>query len=169
FETPTPALTALHDAMAQRGLTVEEIYAGDRLKTHDSSRWLVLHPPRRGVLGSDNANSLTLRADYTGRTILLTGDLEPPGMDDLLAGEPIACDVALAPHHGSSRSGQDEFLAWCRPEWVVISAAANEGAAAVTASGNVGARALHTGQAGAVQVRLGVGGVEVRTWRREPW
>jgi len=150
-------------------LAVGETYAGDRLKVQDSSRWLVLHPPRRGVIGSDNANSLTLRADYASRTILLTGDLEPPGMDDLLAGEPIACDVALAPHHGSSRSGQDEFLAWCRPEWVVISAAANEGDAAVTASGNVAARALHTGRSGAVQVTLGAGRFEVRTWRREPW
>jgi competence protein ComEC len=169
FENQTPALTALYAAIGQRGLAVGEIYAGDRLKVPDPSRWLVLHPPRRGVLGSDNANSLTLRADYAGRTILLTGDLEPPGMDDLLAGEPIACVVALAPHHGSSRSGQDDFLAWCRPQWVVISAAANEGDAAVTAAGNVAARALNTGRSGAVQVTLGTGRFEVRTWRREPW
>jgi competence protein ComEC len=170
FENQTPALTALHDAMQQRGLAVGEIYAGDRLKVRDSSHWLVLHPPRRGVVGSDNANSLTLRADYAGRTILLTGDLEPPGMNDLLAGEPIDCDVALAPHHGSTRSGPDDFFAWCRPEWVVISGAANEGEAAVkAASSRDGGRALNTGRSGAVQVTLGAGRFEVRAWRREPW
>ncbi len=170
FENRTLALTALQDALGRRGVAVGEIYAGDRLKVHDSSRWLVLHPPRRGVLGSDNANSLTLRADYAGRTILLTGDLEPPGMDDVLAGEPIDCDVALAPHHGSSRSDPDAFFAWCRPEWVVISGAANEGDAAVkAASAGAGGRAIITGRAGAVRVTAGAGQFEVRTWRREPW
>jgi competence protein ComEC len=170
FENQTPALAALHDAIQQRGLAVGGIYAGDRLAVDDSSRWLVLHPPRRGVVGSDNANSLTLRADYAGRTILLTGDLEPPGMDDLLAGEPIDCDVVLAPHHGSLRSGPDELVAWCRPEWVVISAEANEGDAAVKAAHRIASgRAINTGRSGAVQVTIGADQFEVRTWRREPW
>jgi competence protein ComEC len=170
FETETPALKALRCALQQRGLASGEIRAGDRLKVRDASRWLVLHPPRRGVVGSDNANSVALRVDYAGRTILLTGDLEPPGMDDLLAGEPVDCDVALAPHHGSLRSGPEGFAAWCRPEWVVISGAANEGGAAARAPyTNVGGHVINTGQFGAVQVTIDQGRFEVRAWRRAPW
>ena len=48
----------------------------------------MLHPPRKGVLGSDNANSIVLAIEFQGRRLLLTGDLESPGLDDVLAEEP---------------------------------------------------------------------------------
>jgi len=169
FENPTPALTALAQALAQQRVRVAEVYAGNRLRTRDASRWSLLHPPAHGMPGSDNANSLTLRGDYAGRTILLAGDLEPPGLDELLAGPPLDCDLVLAPHHGSSRSLPEELLAWCRPECLVISAAANEGDAASQAAERAGMQALNTGRCGAVQVTIGAEQMEVRAWRLEPW
>jgi competence protein ComEC len=170
FENETPALQALRDAIGERGIAMVPSYAGDRLKVRDASGWLVLHPPPGGVVGSDNANSLVLRADYAARRILLTGDLEPPGLDDVLASPPVACDVALAPHHGSPRSRPEEFVAWCQPKWLVISGAANEGYAAYQAAATVpGGRALNTGRCGAVQVTVGQGRFEVRAWCRDPW
>ncbi len=170
FENQTEALAALHSAVAERGIPVGETYGGDRLRVRGSSRLSVLHPPRRGVVGSDNANSLTLRVDHAGRRILLTGDLEPPGLDDLLACEPVNCDVALTPHHGSLRSEPERFVAWCRPEWLIVSGAANEGAAASQAAQlRPRPRVLNTGRCGAVQVTIDGGRVAVRTWRRRPW
>lgn len=170
FENQTPALAALHAAVAERGIPIGETYGGDRLKVRGPSRSSVLHPPRRGVVGSDNANSLTLQVDHAGRRILLTGDLEPPGLDDVLACEPVDCDIALAPHHGSPRSQPERFVAWCRPEWVIVSGAANEGMAAFkTASAIPRPRVLNTGQSGAVQVTIDAGRVAVRTWRSRPW
>lgn len=74
------------------------------MKAGDGCRIEVLHPPRRGVLGSDNANSIVLDIEYQGRRVLLTGDLETPGLDDLLAEAPLDTDVLLAPHHGSAFS-----------------------------------------------------------------
>src|SRR6187402_1839882 len=71
--------------------------------------------------GRDNANSLTLAVEYGGLRILLPGDLESPGLEDLMAEEPYDCDILLAPHHGSRRSDPPGFAAWSRPEWVVIS------------------------------------------------
>ena len=84
-------------------MPLRETWSGDRLST-GVTQIEVLHPPRRGVLGSDNANSIVLAVEYQGRRVLLTGDLESPGLDDLLAEEPLDCDVVLAPHHGSGFS-----------------------------------------------------------------
>ena len=81
----------------------------------------MLHPPRRGILGSDNANSLVLAVEYRGRRIVLPGDLESPGLDDMLAEEPRRCEVLMAPHHGSRKSNSPGLAAWCRPRWVVFS------------------------------------------------
>jgi competence protein ComEC len=130
----------------------------------------VLHPPRRGVIGSDNANSLVLLVEYAGRRVLLTGDLESPGLDDLLAEEPLDCDVILAPHHGSQRSDPTGFALWSTPEYVIVSGSlgfgderqAREVAESYAARG---AQVLHTATAGCIEVQLSAGGVEVRTMR----
>jgi competence protein ComEC len=58
----------------------------------------------KGLPASDNANCVVLSVEYAGRRILLTGDLEPPGME-LVMNEPRQhYDVLLAPHHGSGSS-----------------------------------------------------------------
>ena len=82
---------------------------------------LALHPPTQGVAGTDNANSLCALIEFAGRRILLPGDLEPPGMQMLVAQTPTKVDVLMAPHHGSLNSKSDSLLKWCRPETVVIS------------------------------------------------
>ena len=94
---------------------------GDRLRRPAGCRLEVSHPPREGVLGSDNANSIVLAIEYQGRRILLTGDLESPGLDDVLAEEPYDCDILMAPHHGSRYSDPPGMARWSTPEWVVIS------------------------------------------------
>ena len=48
-----------------------------------------------GVIGSDNANSIVLLVEHAGRKIILPGDLESPGLEDLLAELPIDCDVVI--------------------------------------------------------------------------
>ena len=73
------------------------------------------------MLGSDNANSLVLMVQYLDHRILLTGDLESPGLDDVLAEQPIACDVLLVPHHGSRLGSPESLAAWSTPRWAVIS------------------------------------------------
>jgi len=110
FLEPSRALAALRGAIDDAGVSVRETWSGDRLRSGGpvrsggAVRIEVLHPPRRGVLGSDNANSIVLAIEYAGRRVLLTGDLEQPGLDDLIAEEPLDCDVVLAPHHGSAFS-----------------------------------------------------------------
>jgi len=155
FEDDSPAMVALAQAIHEAGVPIREIHAGNQLQGGDDCRIEVLNPPQRGVLGSDNANSLTLDVLYRDRRILLPGDLESPGLDDVLAEEPLDCAVLLAPHHGSHRSDPTGLADWCTPEWVVISGShrydPSETEAAYRAAG---ARVLHTAKVGAVRVTI---------------
>ena len=76
-------------------MPLAELWGGDLLRSGGAARIEVLHPPRRGVLGSDNANSIVLAIEFEGRRLLLTGDLESPGLDDVMAETPYDCDVLL--------------------------------------------------------------------------
>jgi competence protein ComEC len=127
----------------------------------------VFHPPPHGILGTDNANSVTVGVEYAGRRILLPGDLEPPGLNDVMAEEPYDCDVLLAPHHGSRRSDPPGFAAWSRPEWVVLSGGGGELPAPVIRTyEQAGARVFVTDESGAVRFHVTPDSVlTASTWR----
>jgi competence protein ComEC len=162
FARENRSLNALQEALRASRIPVQEIRAGDRLASGTDCRVEVFHPPGRGVVGSDNANSIVLALECGGRRILLPGDLEPPGLQDMVAEEAWDCDVLLAPHHGSRQSDPPGLAAWCRPEWVVISGGRERGA---SKPGNVyrtlGCRILHTAETGAVRVRIEEGNLHV--------
>ena len=157
----------LLDAIRRAGVPIREIWSGDRLRMGPEVTIQVLHPPRKGVVGSDNANSVTLGVEYAGRRILLPGDLESPGIDDVMAETPYDCDVLLAPHHGSRRSDPPGFAAWSTPEWVVLSGGGGEQAAPVIRTyEQEGARVLVTNEVGAVQFNVDPdSSLRTSTWR----
>jgi len=112
----------LRDVLAAADVPLREVWMSDRLRTGDDSVDIeVLHPPREGVIGRDNANSLLLSVTFAGKRIVLPGDLESPGIERVMADPPLDCDILLAPHHGSDLSDPPGFAAWCTPEWVVMS------------------------------------------------
>jgi competence protein ComEC len=155
FAEESAALDELRSSLVDAQVPLREIFAGDRLATGDASQIEVLHPPRRGIIGSDNANSLVLVVEFGRRRILLTGDLESPGLNDVLAEEPLDVDVALAPHHGSIRSSPQGFAAWCTPEHVVISGGHGfDSSAAAAAFEAASAHVLHTAHHGAIEFRI---------------
>ena len=144
-------------------MACHEIWDNDRLRTSDSQVTIeVLHPPRAGVPGRDNANSLLLAIRYAGRSILLPGDLEAPGMDSVIAAGEQQFDILLAPHHGSRNSDPPGFAAWCKPSWVVVSGPPMSADQQFTAASyrQVGAEVLHTANVGAVQFTLDERGIE---------
>lgn len=163
FESSGATVAALEDAIRRANVPIREIHAGDRLGTDPTCRIEVLHPPRGGVVGSDNANSLVLTVEYAGHRILLPGDIEPPGLDDLTAEEPLHHDVLLAPHHGSLRSSPSILVNWCSPTWVVISGGrrwrSDETKQTFMAAGG---QVLHTGEVGAVRVVVDGGSLAVQ-------
>jgi competence protein ComEC len=166
FEGRGRALSALRGAIAQSGVRLRAVWSGDVLRAAGDVRLEVLHPPRRGVLGSDNANSIVLAIEHAGRRVLLTGDLESPGLDDLVAELPLDCDVVMAPHHGSASSDPPRFADWSTPEWTVVSGGHVDRVASVEAAYRArGSRVLHTATSGAVRVSIAGGRVSVDCWR----
>ncbi len=169
FEEDNPAMAALQEAIRDSGVPLREIHAGDLLPGGDGCRIEVLHPPRRGVLGGDNANSIVLDVEYLGHHILLPGDLASPGLDDVLAEEPTDYDVLLAPHHGSRQSNPVGLAKWSTPEWVVISGGRRWDLRPIKATYEAsGCRVLHTPDTGAVGVTIDATGVTVGGYLESP-
>lgn len=149
-------------------MPLREVWMNDRLQAADSGVVIdVLHPPRTGVAGRDNANSILLRVEYAGHSILLPGDLESPGIEAVLAEPPLDCELLLAPHHGSANSDPPGFAAWCTPEWVVFSGGHQASLGELTAASyrDVGAQVLHTADLGATRFSLGQDWLKVSTYR----
>ena len=121
LESRSPALLETVRAIESHKVPIREIRAGDRLSVDPQMRVETLHPTRRGILGTDNENSLVILLEHKNQRILLTGDLEQRGLSQLLDEEPIAVDVLLAPHHGSVRENPRAILEWANPKHVVIS------------------------------------------------
>lgn len=167
FEEENRAIAVLREAIGDAGVPIREIYAGDRLRSGDECRIEVLHPPQWGVIGGDNSNSIVMVVEYRGRRILLPGDLQSPGLEYVLAEEPIDIDVLLAPHHGSPRSSPSGLAAWSRPDWLIISGGNRPEHRATEASyRRAGAEVLHTGRHGAVRVRIGPAGLATQCFLR---
>lgn len=148
--------------LEKTGIPLHTIWMNDKLRTSsDDVSIEVLHPPRSGVAGRDNANSLLLAVQYRDHSILLPGDLESPGIDAVTAERPRPFDILLAPHHGSRNSDPPGFAAWCTPAWVVVSGPPVEADQQFTAQSyrDVGATVLHTANTGAVEFTITEAGI----------
>lgn len=162
YPQPEVGVDALRHFLAKSGIPVYPLAEGQSIT--DASGQLVLRAlapaelpegsaPTAAPAVHDNANSLVLLVQYEGLQVLLTGDVEPPGTNRLLALEPVRCHVLLAPHHGSQSSNPRGLLEWASPDVVVISGGARWFRPEVLlAYGRQGAKVLHTRLHGAVQV-----------------
>ena len=119
-DDPPPPLTALLNDLDARGVPLRYTTAGDRYD-YGSVRATVLHPDNDSRFESDNEESLVVRLEAAGRTVLSTGDIEHLGQEWLmtLPGEPV--DLLLSPHHGAVDANTRRFARWCRPKVVVCS------------------------------------------------
>jgi competence protein ComEC len=160
----------LRDVLQRHGISMREIWMNDKLRTDDPNLSItVLHPPREGVMGRDNANSLLLAVEFAGKRILLPGDLETPGIDLVMADPPMDCDILLAPHHGSDLSDPPGFAAWSTPEWVVMSGRRPDRTLLAHRSYyDAGAVIGHTAANGAITFRLTTDGIEEVAFRETP-
>ncbi|WP_131282382.1 ComEC/Rec2 family competence protein [Blastopirellula marina] len=154
FERESAGLRFLRESIAAAEIPLATLQAGDRLAVGADVSVFVLHPTARGVLGSDNANSLVLLIEAFGRRLLLPGDLETPGLEGVLREEPIDCDLVMAPHHGSAGSDPARFLAWSNPEIVVVSGSVSDRQRATAQTIDFGAQVWHTAKSGSVTVRV---------------
>ena len=115
---------------------------------------------------TDNANSVVLLIEYAGKRMLLTGDLESPGLE-LVMQQPVEpIDVLLVPHHGSSRSNPHGFAQWAKPKQVIISGSVRDHSAMVRAAYETsGAQVFHTASSGATTFYLSATECRAETFR----
>jgi competence protein ComEC len=87
-------------------------------------QFTVSHPPDGWhPETSDNARSLVLDIAFRGRHLLLTGDLEQLGLNELVDRAPPEPppEIFLAPHHGGRTANPGWLYQWARPRLVVVS------------------------------------------------
>ena len=162
FRDQSDSLAQLREAISDAEIPIKYLSTHQEFIPDDSFSIDVLHPPATGVSGSDNANSIVLRLSYLGYDILLTGDLEADGIEQLVGNVRLDCDLAMAPHHGSSHSHPARFASWCKPEYVVICAGRQRDyERACQPYLDQGVEVLHTARDGAIGVTIDDSGCRV--------
>ncbi|QDT26537.1 ComEC family competence protein [Gimesia panareensis] len=122
LEHRQPGAVELSELAENTPLPVDLISKGDRLDLGSGALLQVLHPSLTDVFEEDNPASLTVLISYRGRKILLPGDLDGKGLQNLLAHmSPGPIDVLLSPHHGSRTANSRELAEWASPDFVIVS------------------------------------------------
>ena len=107
------------EAAALRGETVTFLRAGDELPL-GTGRLVVIGPVSASEV--ENCNSLVLVAEASGGRMLLTGDMEFPEEEELLAAGVIPrCGVIKIANHGESDATSEALLRAVQPKVAVIS------------------------------------------------
>jgi competence protein ComEC len=96
-------------------------------------RIYVLHPyigfhadSPRGAYSNQNSDSMVLKVEAAGSSILFTGDIEKEAEEDIVfLGQSLQSDVIKVPHHGSRTSISESFMEAVNPGLAVISAGRN--------------------------------------------
>ena len=144
------------DIIKASGVNVRRLKAGDAIDTGIAGLELrVLHPGAQPEFKDANDYSLVLRAEYAGRSLLLTGDLTQSGEDF----DVIECDVLKVAHHGSAGSSSLEFLAKANSKLALISASAHNryglpSRMTLERLEHIGARVLCTAQTGDITIHI---------------
>ncbi len=124
FWTPSTtelSTSALGDLLARRGIPIRHFEPGwtviDRFAPYKLN---IFQPPLH--LSRENDRSLVLQAELDEKSVLLTGDLERAGIEQLLL-QPFPGAVCLLkmPHHGSAGSLPGKLVDHVKPEMAFVS------------------------------------------------
>ena len=167
----TPQVQELFAVLEARDVEVVPIAIGDQPFASSQIRFDVLSPPEEGIPGNDNANSIVWMIEYSGKRILLPGDLEEEGLSRLLACNPVDVEILMAAHHGSANSLPAKFVKWASPRYVVISCGRNRVSESMNRDfSNSRSTVLRTDLDGAIQFRIGKERETVmRGWKTGSW
>jgi competence protein ComEC len=166
-----PGAMALLDQLRSRGIPVRPIAAPESWEA-GGVRFTALHPATGWRPdASDNARSLVLDVAFLGRHLLLTGDLEQPGLTKLVGGTrpDSPPDVMLAPHHGGKTANPELLYAWARPRAVAVSQKLlpSRSGDALAPIEERGIPVLRTWRQGAIRMRFTSLGVSIRGFVEE--
>jgi competence protein ComEC len=170
--SPSGGVADLLDRAAARRVPVRTVRAGDSFAVDPLCRVRVLRDGAGQAAAADNERSLVLGVEAAGRRLLLTGDLEGPALADFVAAGPDACDVLVAPHHGTRTSLPPDIARATRPGLVLVSGVGGPAWGEVSAAYRDAAgdaAVLKTGGEGAIAVTLTAAGVTVERFTNGRW
>ena len=162
-----PMAAQIDSLIHAKRLPVRPVAAGDTLLLDPDVLLMVLHPTTgcNGNTTKPNDCSIVLKVVYHGRSLLLSGDAEIAGEQQMLRfGDLLTSDVWKIGHHGSATASGQPFRQAVRAQYGVVSVAAHNRCGLPSKKllmqmQNEGMRLLRTDQVGAVQIVLTSTGV----------
>ncbi len=142
------------EAAADANVPIRIVGRGDQLLTDPEVVIRVLQPGLIGSHSGDNENSIVLEIEYAGRRILLCGDLEKEGLQQMLSRQQCKVDLLLSPHHGSLTSNTRELAEWSQPDRVVVSGSRHSSRRALKERYGDETRILSTHLSGAITIEI---------------
>ncbi|MEZ0372437.1 MAG: ComEC/Rec2 family competence protein, partial [Candidatus Sericytochromatia bacterium] len=165
----SPAYLALLTALQKKGVAFEYVQNGSLLPLAQGLK-LIFWQPLADPQASLNDQSLVVQLVHQDVRFLLSGDLEAAGEAALLAmpGFEPHHSILKVPHHGSSTSSTDDFLAQVAPAEAIVSVGERNKYHHPTPEvmeryAGLGIRTWRTDQNGAVCVCSRGKGYEIRT------
>lgn len=113
------AMKKIIDTAKRQNTKIFYLSRGKKIEAEDF-KLNVLHPKRNSEL-EKNAASLVLQGDILGHKILLTGDVEKEGEEELQNEGLEPVEILKVAHHGSKNSTDVEFLEKTNPKKAIIS------------------------------------------------
>lgn len=125
-----PSSRELKKLFEEKGLVCHLVTRGQDIPLDSGINLRILHPGPKlleNTHSDENNNCLVVKLTYGQFSLLLTGDLEKEGEEEVMRAYPsqLKSDVLKVGHHGSAFSTQEKFLAQIQPEVAVISVGAH--------------------------------------------
>jgi competence protein ComEC len=133
----------------------------------------ILHPDQNSVRPHDNNQSCVLRISTGHQHILLAGDIEKPAEQRLLDvhADQLPAGLLVVPHHGSSGSSGENFVAAVLPDYAVFTSGylnrfGHPKEAIRQRYMDSGATLLRSDEDGAILVDMNANGMAVERYRK---
>ncbi len=144
------------------GQTIKPLHAGNALEFGSGVQAKVLWPPQEPSTHlSTNDQSVVLRLEYQGRSVLMTGDIGYAAQHHLINSCDLRSDVLILPHHGAVEENTAAFIRAANPTALVRSTFINneDSPALMRAAGTI--PMFNTADQGAITIHIRDGQISV--------
>ncbi len=159
--------------LQKKGIPIIRLDKGNKVSGLEPVDWDIVHPAVQfhPHLHEDNNRSVVSLVSYGGFRLVLPGDVEKPGIQELLKNKPLLSnlDWLMAPHHGRNSGEPVLCEKGMHPHFVVLSDY-RDYPDARRAYSSGGATVLSTALDGAVEVEWNNDGTgRYKTYREKQW
>lgn len=178
YDPDLPGYDALLRLVAEKRIPRRVLSASDGPVTLGTCDISVLHPGNAGsshdrrAYVAENDRSLVLRIRDQGKVMLFPGDIGMRVEGQLIKQRLIErCDILKVPHHGSTSSSSEQFIATVRPAVAVFTVGADNpyhhpAESVVARYEGLGSQICRTDLDGAITITLRDDGMRVDRWSR---